>query len=80
MYYFYQLSKILSVKVSALSPFYFAIFAAVFFNEVAGLQPCNFIKKRLQHRCFHCETCEHYEIFKNAYLEEHLRMAASVRY
>ena len=22
------------------------------FNKVAGLNPCNFIKKRLQHRCF----------------------------
>ena len=22
------------------------------FNKVAGLQPCNFIKYRLQHRCF----------------------------
>ena len=22
------------------------------FNKVAGLQPCNFIKKRLQHMCF----------------------------
>ena len=22
------------------------------FNKVAGLQACNFIKKRLQHRCF----------------------------
>ena len=23
------------------------------FNKVAGLQVCNFIEKRLQHRCFH---------------------------
>ena len=24
----------------------------ILFNKVAGLQACNFIKKRLQHRCF----------------------------
>ena len=24
----------------------------VFFNNVAGLKACNFVKKRLQHRCF----------------------------
>ena len=24
----------------------------LFFNKVLGLQTCNFIKKRLQHRCF----------------------------
>ena len=23
------------------------------FNEVAGMKTCNFIKKRLQHMCFH---------------------------
>ena len=26
--------------------------AGVFFNKVAGCKACNFIKKRLQHRCF----------------------------
>ena len=37
---------------------YFAIFTgkylcwSLFFNKYAGLQFCNFIKKRLQHRCF----------------------------
>ena len=25
---------------------------SLFFNKVAGLQACNFIKKRLQHKCF----------------------------
>ena len=27
-------------------------YVRVFFNKVTGLQACNFIKKRLQHRCF----------------------------
>ena len=36
----------------------FAIFTgkrlcwSLYFNENAGLQSCNFIKKRLRHRCF----------------------------
>ena len=45
------------------------------FNEVAVLQACNFIKKRLQHRCFACEYCK---IFEKTYFEEHLQTAASV--
>ena len=36
------------------------------FNKVAGLQACNFIKKKLQHR-FSCKICE---IFKTTYFEE----------
>ena len=37
---------------------------------------CNFIKKKLQHRClFFCKYCE---IFKNTYIEEHLRTDASL--
>ena len=39
------------------------------FNKVAGLQICNFIKKRLQCRCVFLWFCE---IFKNTYFEEHL--------
>ena len=39
------------------------------FNNVAGLQACNFIKKRLQQRCFSCRI---WETFKNNYLEEYL--------
>ena len=39
------------------------------FIKVAGAQASNFIKKKLQHRCFFCEICE---IFKNTYFEEHL--------
>ena len=38
----------------------------LFFNKNVGLQACNFIKKRLQHRCKYCQ------IFKNTYFEEHL--------
>ena len=28
------------------------------FNKVAGLSTCNFLRKRLQHRCFSSEICE----------------------
>ena len=45
------------------------------FNKVAGLETCNFIKKRLQHRCFLVNIAK---FFKSTYTEEHLRMAASV--
>ena len=44
------------------------------FNKVAGLQACNFTKNRLPTQVFSCQTCE---IFKNTYLEEHLRTTAS---
>ena len=44
------------------------------FNKVARLQPCNFIKKRLQ--AFSYEICE---IFKNTYFEEHLGTTASAK-
>ena len=37
---------------------------------------CNFIKKRLKHRCSY-EICE---IFKDTYFKEHLRTAASIFY
>ena len=43
----------------------------VSFNNVAGLNANNFIKKKLQ--LFFCEI---YEIFKNTYFEEHLRTTA----
>ena len=42
------------------------------FNIVAGLEDCNCIKKRFQHK-----SCEYCEIFKNISFEEHLRTAAS---
>ena len=45
------------------------------FNKVAGLETCNFIKKRLQRRCFLVNIAK---IFKSTYIEEHLWMAASV--
>ena len=31
---------------------------ASFFNKVADLQACNFIKKKLQHRCFPVNTAK----------------------
>ena len=43
------------------------------FKKVAGLQACNFTKKRLQHK-FSCEYCE---IFENTCFEKRLRIAAS---
>ena len=46
---------------------------ASFLIKMQGFRPPNFIKKRLEHRCFR----EHWEIFKNTYFEEHLRTAAS---
>ena len=42
------------------------------FNK--GHQVCNFIKKRLQHRCFPVIIAK----FLSTYFEEHLRTAASV--
>ena len=42
-------------------------------SEIAGPQAGNFIKKRLQQRCFPVK----FEIFKNTYFEEHMRTAAS---
>ena len=40
------------------------------FNEVAGLEVCNIIKKRFENKC---------EFFENTYPEEHLRTTASVK-
>ena len=43
----------------------FAIFTGkqlywnLFFNKVADLKACNFIKKRLQHRCFPVNTAKY---------------------
>ena len=31
------------------------------FNKVAGLRACNFIKKRLQHRCFPVKLAKFYK-------------------
>ena len=41
------------------------------FNKIAGLQACNFIKKRIQNICKDCE------ISKKTCFQEHLQMAAS---
>ena len=43
------------------------------FNKVADLQPCNFIKKRLLHRCFPVNIAK----FWNTYLEYLLKTTAS---
>ena len=43
-------------------------------NKAAGLQACNFTKETPT-QVFSCEI---YEIFKNTYFEEYLRMTASV--
>ena len=34
------------------------------FNKVAGLKTCKFIKKRLQHRSFSCETFEKHLFYR----------------
>ena len=44
------------------------------FNKIAGLQTCNFIKNRLQYRCF---TVKFAKFFKSTYFEEHPRTTAS---
>ena len=48
----------------------------LFFNKVAGLQVCNCIKKRLQHKRFPVNFAE---LLLTTYFEEHLRMAAAGR-
>ena len=62
-----------SFKIDALKNF--AIFTKkksicvrVFFNKITGLQAYNFIKKRIQHRCFPVNVAKSLE---NNYLEEH---------
>ena len=45
------------------------------FNKSAGMKPCNFIKKKLLHRCF---PVNFVKFFKNIYFEKHKRRAASV--
>ena len=44
------------------------------FHKVAGLQACNYIKKRLQQKCFLANIAKN---FKNTYFKKHLRTAAS---
>ena len=41
-----------------------------FLNKDQDLQACNFLKKRLQHRCFPVNIAK---IFKNSFFIEHLR-------
>ena len=45
------------------------------FNIVAGLEVCNCVKKRLQHRCFLVNIAK---FLRKTYLQEHLETAASV--
>ena len=40
------------------------------FNKVAGLKDCNFIKKRLQHRCFPVKFAN---FLRTPFFTEHLR-------
>ena len=44
-------------------------FVGVSFNKVVGLKACNFIKKRLQHKCF---PVNNVKFFRTAYFIEHL--------
>ena len=44
------------------------------FNKIAGLQACNFIKKRLQHSCFPVNIVT---LFKNTNFQERLQTAAA---
>ena len=46
------LGKSYSLKISQYLQAIFTPVLESLFNEVAGLQTCNVIKKRLQHRCF----------------------------
>ena len=41
------------------------------FNKVTGLEPCNFIKKRLQHKCFPVNFCE---FLRTLMFTEHVRL------
>ena len=47
----------------------------LFLNKVAGHPPCNFIKKRLQHRYF-LANIRQISIYKKTYFEVHLRKCA----
>ena len=44
------------------------------FNKVVGLQPCNYIRKGLQHRCF----LRNLQKFSNTFFEKYLQTAASL--
>ena len=48
---------------------------SLFFNKVAGLETCNFIKRETLAQVFSCEYCG---ISKNTFFIEHLRATASV--
>ena len=50
----------ISQKISMLEPL---------FNKVAGLKACNFVKKRLQHRCF---PLKFIKFLRTHFFREHL--------
>ena len=45
------------------------LWCSLFFNKVADLQACNFVKKMTSMQVFSCEI---FKIFKNIYLKEYL--------
>ena len=47
---------------------------SLFFNKVSGLEACNFIKKRLQHRCF---PVNFVEFLRTSFSTKHLPLTAS---
>ena len=47
---------------------------SLFFHKVAGLRPCNFIKKETLAQVFFCELSD---IFKKKFCTEHLQATAS---
>ena len=47
------------------------------FNEVADLKACDFIKKRLQYRCYPVKFAK---FLRTPYLEDNLQTTASVKF
>ena len=51
----------------------------VSFNKLTGLKACNFIKKRLQHRCFSVKFAKFLRrILKKNYFDEYRQATASI--
>ena len=44
-------------------------------DKVVGLQACNFIKKRLEHRCFPVKLAIFLNFFKNTFFDRTLPVA-----
>ena len=62
-----------AVKKVSLKIFVLECWESLFY-KVAGLKTCNFIKKRIQHRCFPVKFAKY---FKNTCFEERPRMTAT---